>query len=159
VPPPAGAEVIDVPTEGISETPTSFPIGLLPDGGYKTLSLRGLSFSPPYLHDGGVAVGEGALQVLNDGSFEVVNDRLLGISPTLSKGILPDAASSLRALVDRNLRAKVVAANRADPALVNSNLEGIGHDFYVDTQAGFTPQDQTDLVNFMMALDDNPGKF
>jgi hypothetical protein len=159
VPPPADAEVLDVPTEGISETPTTLPDGLLPDGGYKTLSLRGIAFSQPYLHDGGVAVGKGALKVSDDGSFEVVNERLLGLSPTLSRGILPDAASSLRALVDRDLRAQVVAANQTDPALVSSNLEGIGHEFYVDAQAGFTPQQQTDLVNFMMALDDNPGEF
>ncbi|MGJ3252431.1 MAG: hypothetical protein ACFE0J_15090 [Elainellaceae cyanobacterium] len=159
VPPPADAEVLDVPTEGIAETPTTLPNGLLPDGGYKTLSLRGIAFSPPYLHDGGVAVGRGALEVFEDGSFEVVNENRLGLSPTLSKGILPDASSSLRALVDRDLRSMVVAANKADPALVSSNLDGTGHEFYVDDEAGFGSDEQADLINFLMALDDNPGEF
>lgn len=157
VPPPADAEVLDVPTEGISDSPTTLPKGLLPNGGYKTLPLRGIYVSAPYLHDGGVAVGEGALAFNADGSFTVANPGKLGLTPTLSKGKLPDAASSLRALVDRQLRSQVVAANRANPALVRSNLEGSGHDFYVDAEAGFTPQDQQDLVNFLMALDDNPG--
>lgn len=157
VPPPANATVLDVPTEGIAETPTSLPNGTLPDGGYKTLSLLGLAFSPPYLHDGGVAVGPGALQVNPDGSFTVVNPQRLGLSSTLAKGQMPDAASSLRALVDRQLRSLVVAANKADPALVNSNLDGTGHNFYVDAEAGYSPQEQSDLVNYLMALDDNPG--
>jgi hypothetical protein len=158
VPPPTSATVLDVPTEGIAQTPTTLPDGLLPDGGYKTLSLLGLAVSPPYLHDGGVAVGKGALEVAVDGSFRVVNDQQLGLTPTLSRGRLPDAASSLRALVDRDLRAQVIAANKADPRLVNSNLDGTGHEFYVDAAAGYTPQEQTDLVNYLMALDDNPGE-
>ncbi|HSM81480.1 MAG TPA: hypothetical protein VLS96_07335, partial [Nodosilinea sp.] len=156
VPPPASATVLDVPTEGIAQTPTTLPDGLLPDGGYKTLSLRGLAFSPPYLHDGGVAVGPGALAVAADGSFEVINPARLGLAPTLSVGILPDAASSLRAMVDRTLRAQVIAANQADPGLVSSNLDGTGHEFYVDAAAGYTAQEQADLVNYLMALDDNP---
>lgn len=159
VPPPASATVLDVPTEGIAQTPTTLPDGLLPDGGYKTLSLLGLAFSPPYLHDGGVAVGKGALGVSTDGVVDVVNEKLLGLTPTLAQGKLPDAASSLRALVDRRLRALVIAANQADPGLVSSNLDGTGHEFYVDADAGYSPQEQADLVNYLMALDDNPGEF
>ncbi|NEP18335.1 MAG: hypothetical protein F6J97_15765 [Leptolyngbya sp. SIO4C1] len=159
VPVPANAEVLDLPTEGIAATPTSLPIGLLPDGGYKTLPLRGLFASAPYLHDGGVAVKAGALQMAADGSFEVIDPTGLGLAATLSRGMLPDAASSLRALVDRQLRAQVVAANQASPALVGSNLDGTGHDFYVDAAAGYTPSEQTDLVNFLMALDDKPGEY
>lgn len=159
VPPPADAAVLDVPTEGIADSPTSLPKGISPDGGYKTLSLRGLYITAPYLHDGGVAVGQGALTVNPDGSFAVANPRQLGLSPTLSQGILPDAASSLTALVDRQLRAQVVAANQADPALVRSNLDGTGHPYYVDAEAGFTPRQQRDLIDFLMALDDNPGQY
>jgi hypothetical protein len=151
--------VLDVPTEGIAQTPTTLPNGLLPDGGYKTLSLLGIALSPPYLHDGGVAVGKGALEVAADGSFTVVNENQLGLPPTLSRGKLPDAASSLRALVDRALRAQVIAANQDDARLVNSNLDGRGHEFYVDAAAGYSPQEQADLVNYLMALDDNPGEF
>lgn len=159
VPIPANAEVLDVPTAGVSDTPTSLPKGLLPDGGYKTTSLRGLYLSAPYLHDGGVAVRSEAIQVRADGSFSVVDPTGLGLSGTLSVGKLADAASSLRALIDRNLRAQVVAANRANSALVRSNLDGIGHDFYVDQATGFTPAQQADLINFLLALDDNPGRF
>ncbi len=83
----------------------------------------------------------------------------MGLTGTLSIGKPADAASSLRALVDRNLRAQVVAVNKANSALVRSNLDGTGHHFYVDQAAGFTPAQQTDLVNFLLALDDNPGRF
>ena len=159
VPIPANAQVLDLPTEGISDSPTTLPKGILPDGGYKTTSLRGLYFSAPYLHDGGVAVRAGSLQIASDSSFTVVDPTGLGLTGTLSQSLLADPASSLRALVDRNLRALVITANKAYPALVRSNLDGTGHDFYVDTQAGFTPQQQTDLINFLLALDDNPSHF
>ncbi|MEH2262454.1 hypothetical protein [Nostoc sp.] len=159
VPIPANAQVLDVPTQGISDTPTSLPKGILPKGGYKTTTLRGLYVSAPYLHDGGAAVRAGSLTVDSNGSFTVVDKRGLGLSGTLSLGIPADAASSLRALVDRDLRTLVVKANKANPALVRSNLDGTGHDFYVDRQAGFNSNQQADLINFLLALDDNPGTF
>ncbi|NJR50152.1 MAG: hypothetical protein HC780_11865, partial [Leptolyngbyaceae cyanobacterium CSU_1_3] len=159
VPIPANAETIDVPTEGISDTPTTLPKGLLPDGGYKTPSLRGLYLTAPYLHDGGVAVRKGALQVGADGSFSVADPAGLGLSGTLSQAIPADAADSLRALVDRALRAQVIASNKLNPALQLSNLDGTGHEFYVDGSTGYSPSQQNDLVNFLLALDDNPGKF
>ncbi len=49
--------------------------------------------------------------------------------------------------------------NKANPSLVRSNLDGTGHDFYVDRLAGFNPNQQTDLINFLLALDDVPGSF
>ncbi|MDF5735037.1 MULTISPECIES: di-heme oxidoredictase family protein [unclassified Nostoc] len=159
VPIPANAEVLDLPTQGISDTPTTLPKGILPKGGYKTTTLRGLYVSAPYLHDGGAAVAAGSLKVDSNGSFTVVNKSGLGLSGTLSQGIPADAASSLRALVDRDLRALVVKANKANPSLVRSNLDGTGHYFYVDKQAGFNSNQQTDLINFLLALDDNPGSF
>lgn len=159
IPIPPNARTISVPTTGIADSPTTLPKGILPNGGYKTPSLRGLYLSAPYLHDGGVAVRPGALRIAPNGTAQVVNAQGLGLTGTLSRGIPADAASSLRALIDRGLRARVVAANRANPALVNSNLDGSGHNFYVDRQAGFTPAQQTDLVNFLMALDDDPGRF
>ncbi|MEH2028061.1 di-heme oxidoredictase family protein [Nostoc sp.] len=159
VPIPANAEVLDVPTQGISDTPTTLPKGILPKGGYKTTSLRGLYVSAPYLHDGGAAVRAGSLKFDSNGSFTVVNKSGLGLSGTLSQGIPADAASSLRALVDRDLRALVVKANKANPALVRSNLDGTGHYFYVDRQSGFNSNQQADLINFLLALDDNPGSF
>ncbi|MHC5671295.1 hypothetical protein [Nostoc sp.] len=159
VPIPANAEVLDLPTQGISDTPTTLPKGILPKGGYKTTSLRGLYLSAPYLHDGGAAVRAGSLKVDSNGSFTVLDKSGLGLSGTLSQSIPADAASSLRSLVDRDLRALVVKANKANPSLVRSNLDGTGHDFYVDRQAGFNSNQQTDLINFLLALDDNPGSF
>ncbi len=159
VPIPANAEVLDVPTQGISDTPTTLPKGILPKGGYKTTGLRGLYLSAPYLHDGGTAVRAGSLKVDSNGSFTVVNKSGLGLSGTRSQGIPADPASSLRALVDRDLRTLVVKANKANPSLVRSNLDGTGHYFYVDRQAGFNSNQQTDLINFLLALDDNPGSF
>ena len=161
VPVSANAEVLDVPTEGISESSTTLPKGILPNGGYKTTTLRGLYFSAPYLHDGGVAVREGSLKVFQDGRFQVVDPSGLGLTGTKSLGLPADPASSLRALLDRELREKVVGANKLNPALnpERSNLDGTGHEFYVDNQARFNPQQQTDLINFLLALDDNPGNF
>ncbi|WP_339385349.1 hypothetical protein [Aetokthonos hydrillicola] len=159
VPVPDNAEVLNIPTDGISDSPTTLPKEILPNGAYKTPSLRGLYLSAPYLHDGGVAVRAGSLEVRPNGSFTVVDRNGLGLNGTLSQGIPADAASSLRALVDRDLRALVVQANKANPGLVSSNVDGTGHEFYVDRQAGFNPKEQTDLINFLLALDDNPGSF
>lgn len=159
VPVPANAEVLDVPTEGISDSPTTLPKGFLPDGGYKTLSLRGVYLSAPYLHDGGVAVRENSLKIAKNGNFTVIDRTGLGLTGTLSIGQSADSASSLRALLDRQLRSQVIAANQANPALVRSNLDGTGHEFYVDKTTGFTPAQQTDLINFLLALDDDPGRF
>ena len=159
VPIPPNSEVLDIPTAGIAKTPTTLPKGILPNGGYKTTSLLGLYLSPPYLHDGGAAVRQGTLNVKGDGSFTVVDPSGLGLSGTLSRGILPEAAGSLRALLDRNLRTQVIATNKANPALQLSNLDGTGHEFYVDPAAGYSLAQQTDLINFLLALDDNPGSF
>jgi Di-haem oxidoreductase, putative peroxidase len=161
VPVSANAKVIDVPTEGISLNSTTLPKGILPNGGYKTTTLRGLYFSAPYLHDGGVAVREGSLKPSWDGRFKLVDPSGLGLTGTKSLGLPADPASSLRALLDRKLRQKVVRSNKLNPALSpeRSNLDGTGHEFYVDNQTGFNPQQQTDLINFLLALDDDPGKF
>lgn len=159
VPVPAYPEVLNVPTEGISSSPTTLPTGLWPDGGYKTTSLLGLYLSAPYLHDSGLAVRAKSLEAKSDGSFTVVDPSGLGLAGTLNIGKPADNASSLRALLDRQLRAKVVAANKASPALVRSNVDGTGHNFYVDKAAGFTSAQQTDLINFLLALDNAPGRF
>ena len=150
----AQATVLDVPTAGISRQPNQLPNGLLPDGGYKTPSLLGLYLTAPYLHDGGVAVRKNTLAVTDNGNYQIMDASGLGLSGTLSQGILPDASASLRALIDRNLRAQVVRANQSNPALKVSNLDGSGHDFYVEGA-----QRQQDLINFLLALDDEPGKY
>jgi hypothetical protein len=71
-------------------------------GGYKVQSLVGLYWSAPYLHDGGVAVGPDTT-------------RDLGVGNTLVKNIAPDPANSLRAMIDRDLRGRVVEANESNP--------------------------------------------
>jgi hypothetical protein len=46
----------------------------------------------------------------------------------VSLGLAP---ASLAALLDRQLRGAVVAANRKNPELIRMHLEGIGHEFWV----------------------------
>ncbi len=59
-------------------------------------------------------------------------------------------------LVDRKLRAKAVAVNRANLDLQLSHVEGSGHEYWVDAEAGFDPRDQADLIQFLLSLDDDP---
>jgi hypothetical protein len=161
---PAGTPTIELPTFGYSASPTSLAYGLEPSGGYKTPTLRGLYVSAPYLHDGGVAVAPGAI-VPGPGGWYVPAEVVggvpvgLGLPYTLVQALPADPANSLRALVDRTLRAEVVAVNHAynGGSLQVINLEGIGHDFYVDAESRWaSPSDQTDLINFLLALDDDP---
>ncbi len=104
-------------------------------------------------------MGKKALLINSDGTFAVVKPDQLGLMGTLARGDLPDPANSLRALVDKDLREQVVAANQNSPELLNSNLDGRGHPYYVDATTGFSPQEQADLVNSLLSLDDNPGEF
>ena len=128
-------------------------------GGYKVIGLLGTYLKAPYLHDGGVAVAADALRIAADGSYTVINSESLGVPGTLQQGRHADAYNSLRALLDRDLRQMVVDRNRADADLQRVNVEGCGHHFWVDPQGGFSYQDQSDLIDFLMALDDHPGAF
>lgn len=102
-------------------------------GGYKVPSLVGLAWTAPYLHDGGVAVGDDP-------------EAQLGMPGTLLASRMPDPANSLRALVDRRLRAKVIAANRGSDALRASHVTGAGHDHWADEGAGVLRDDQDALI-------------
>lgn len=64
----------------------------------------GLYWSASYLHDGGVAAGKNL-------------DSELGIPGTVEKNVMPDSANSLKALLDRDLRERVVHANEASADL------------------------------------------
>lgn len=108
-------------------------------GGYKVKGLIGLSWTAPYLHDGGVAVGPDP-------------NKDLGIPGTLMKGVKPDPVNSLRALIDRDLRNRVVAANRSSSALRDVHVSGTGHFFWVDDEAGFTEKEQQALVDYLLSL-------
>lgn len=106
--------------------------------GYKTPGLLGLWWSAPYLHDGAVAVAPG--------------ESVVGIGNIRARGLPLDPRASLRALLDRELRARVIAANHADAARWALHVRGVGHEFWVDPGAGFTPAEQRALVEYLLSL-------
>jgi hypothetical protein len=113
------------------------------EGGYKVPALVGLYWSAPYLHDGGIAVGK-------DSESE------LGLPGTVEKNIAPHPANSLEALLDRELRSRVIAANEASPALRRMNVQGVGHNYWVDRQSGFTDEERRALILYLLTLE--PGQ-
>jgi hypothetical protein len=155
-PPLSDAPILNVPTDITPPSNQQLAYGVNdPAGSYKVPSLIGLAVTAPYLHDGGVAAGVAALQE-EQGAFKAVNGEQLGMAGTLLQNIPPAPEPSLRVLVDRTLREMAIAANRADPNLQQANVDGSGHNYWVDAKAGFTLQDQTDLVQFLLSLDDDP---
>ncbi len=156
VPLPLNPPTLDVPTELTSKADQQRAFALNdPAGGYKVPSLIGLAVTAPYLHDGGVAASSEALEPTEKG-WQVANPAQLGMAGTLIQNVLPDPAASLRVLVDRKLRTPMIAANRANRDLQQSNIDGSGHSYWVDAAAGFSPQEQTALVEFLLSLDDDP---
>ncbi len=139
VPLPAYPQLLPVPTGNLD--PGQIDLAWArhgSEGGYKVPALVGLYWSAPYLHDGGVAVGRNS-------------QTQLGLPGTVQQNIMPDPANSLRALVDRGLRGQVVAANEASSALRRMNVQGIGHNYWVDSQAGFTDQEQRALIAYLLS--------
>lgn len=155
---PADPPVLSVPTDITPQSALQLAYGINnPAGGYKVPSLIGLYLTAPYLHDGGVAAGAEALKRdANNGRFTVANSAQLGMAGTLLENIPPDPSASLRVLLDRNLREPMIAANRAKSSLQRANVDGRGHNYWVDAESGFTTQDQTDLIQFLLSLDDQP---
>ncbi|NEQ27789.1 MAG: hypothetical protein F6K28_54090, partial [Microcoleus sp. SIO2G3] len=49
-----------------------------------------------------------------------------------------------------------IAANRANQDLQLSNVDGSGHNYWVDRRAGYSPDEQTALIEFLLSLDDDP---
>lgn len=74
----------------------------------------------------------------------------LGLPGTVQQSVLPNAQNSLKALVDRDLRAQVVNANHSSPELRRMNVEGIGHNYWVDRQSGFSDQEQRALGLYLL---------
>lgn len=109
------------------------------DGGYKTMSLYGLYWTAPYLHDGGVAVGKNGE---------------IGVPNTLHKGLKADPMESLRALIDSNLRQQVITINEANEKLRTANVTGRGHDYWVDSTTGFTTEQQDALIHYILQVTD-----
>lgn len=141
IPIPANARVLAVPTQQLDQE--QIDLGWAhhgSPGGYKTPSLVGVYWTAPYLHDGGVAVGPNA-------------ESDLGIPGTVEQNIAPDPGNSLLALIDRELRARVVAANHASAALRRVNVEGIGHEYWIDAQAGYTKQQQQAVIGYLFTYE------
>jgi hypothetical protein len=145
-PVPPGTATLAVPVTPEQEQTLRLAFARDGTGGYKVKGLIGLAWTAPYLHDGGVSVGRDT-------------EHQLGLPGTLYAGTKPDPANSLRALMDRELRAPVIAANMADPRLRAANASGEGHAFYVDAAAGFSREQQNALIAFLLSLAtfDEPG--
>lgn len=140
VPLPDDPQVLEVPVtapqEDILLAHAADPQGR---GGYKVKGLLGLYWSPPYLHDGSIAVGPDP-------------ERELGLPGTLLRGVRPDPANSLRALVDRSLRQRIVQVYERDRGLREMKVTGRGHEFWVDEEAGFSRQEQEALILYLLTL-------
>lgn len=156
VPLPADPPVLTVPAGITPEYVKNLAFATDSAGGYKVQNLIGLYLSAPYLHDGGVAASAEALQQDTDGYYRVVNPDQMGLAGTLIQNITADPEASLRVLVDRKLREAAIVANKANPDLQITQVDGSGHEYWVDQEAGFTAQDQTDLIQFMLSIDDDP---
>ncbi|MCA1992463.1 MAG: hypothetical protein LDL41_10570 [Coleofasciculus sp. S288] len=156
VPLPPNPPTLPVPTDITPQKAQELAFAINnPAGGYKVPSLIGLYVTAPYLHDGGVAASADALKP-DKKRYSIANRNQLGMAGTLLNGIQPDASASLRVLLDRRLRGLTIRANQGNPSLAQANVEGSGHGYWVDPEAGFTLQDQTDLIQFLLSLDDNP---
>jgi Di-haem oxidoreductase, putative peroxidase len=156
VPLPTDPPVIPVPVEITPQKVRDLAYAVDSAGGYKVQNLIGLYVTAPYLHDGGVAASAAALKQEVNGSYSVADPNQMGLAGTLMQHISPDAEASLRVLVDRKLRQAAVTANRANPDLRAIHADGSGHNYWVDQAAGFTPADQTALVQFLLSIDDDP---
>jgi hypothetical protein len=154
--------------------------------GYKTLTLRYLWGSAPYLHDGGVAVAlrPGTAPAGDDLRALLARpaeDKLYGMAPILlyreehqSGEPWSNAALSLQALLLESERRELIATSRANlmPVPIGSadnplgapektslamlGVEGIGHEFWIDDVPG--GERVSSLVAFLLALDDAPGE-
>ncbi|PSF37249.1 hypothetical protein C7H19_11045 [Aphanothece hegewaldii CCALA 016] len=157
VPLPTDPPVVSVPLDITPKDVRDLAYAISdPAGGYKVPSLIGLYLTDPYLHDGGVAASSQALKQESDGFYTIANQEEIGLAGTLMRNITPDPEASLRVLVDRNLRQTAVTVNRENPDLQATNVDGSGHEYWVDLQANFTPQEQSDLIHFLLSLDDEP---
>ncbi|MHB2205152.1 hypothetical protein [Methylobacterium sp. CM6257] len=79
-------------------------------------------------------------------------DRLKGTEAGRTE-LSADPADKLRALVDRDLRAKVVAANEASDTARIARVTGKGHAFWADAGSGIAREDQTALIAYHLSID------
>jgi len=159
VPLPPDPELLILQPDPSATSNLTLPPGLdNPAGGYKVTGLLGTYLKAPFLHDGSIACTADAIHVDADGRHMVLDITGIGIPGTTMAGRKLDPGNSLRVLLDRELRAILIANNAADPTLVTNGIEGTGHEFYVDPVAGFSYSQQSDLVAFLLALDNDPGR-
>ena len=157
VPLPIDPNVLPVPVDITPQEDRELAFAINdPAGGYKVQNLIGLAVTAPYLHDGGVAASKDALEQDSDGFYKVADPTQMGLAGTWMQRLAPDPEASLRVLVDRKLREVAVAQNRANHDLQLTNGDGSGHHYWVDQQAGFTSNDQSALVQFLLSIDDDP---
>ncbi|WP_088102039.1 electron transport protein [Halalkalibacter urbisdiaboli] len=140
IPIPENAEIVKMPIENLDREQLKLSFAYDTNGGYKVKGLVGLKYSAPYLHDGGVAVGRDI-------------ETELGLPGTLNNGIHPDPYNSLKALVDKQLRKKVIAANRGTQRLQDAHVSGEGHEFWVDKSTGFSKEEQDALIQYLLSID------
>jgi hypothetical protein len=95
------------------------------------------NLSPPYLHDSSIAVGKDI-------------ETELGLPGTLLNGIRPDPANSLSALIDRNLRSRLIRLYEMDQDLRDVKVTGRG--FWVDKEKGFSAEEQEALILYLLTL-------
>ncbi len=155
VPLPSDPPVLPVASR-VTAKQLELAYGLDGEGGYKVPSLVGLHVTAPYLHDGGVAASATALELGTNDQYQILQPDQMGLAGTAMQMVVPDPAASLRVLLDRDLRIVAVAANRANPDLQATHVDGSGHEYWVDDEAGFTAQQQTDLIEFLLSIDDDP---
>lgn len=132
--------------------------------GYKTQAKRFLFATAPYLHDGGMA----AARSKPNGSVDI-----FGVVATLFSGVEPEPRASLEVMLNPDLKAKVVQANKTQVIPFSANgktpasiaITGEGHNFFVapgipksNGKGNFTQKDLDDLISFLLALDDDPSK-
>jgi hypothetical protein len=141
VPVPLNARMLEVPLDRLDLEQVQLSYAQDPEGqgGFKVKGLIGLWWTPPYLHDSSIAVGP-------DPTIH------LGVPGTLLSGIPPHPVNSLRALIDRDLRRRVIEVNQAHPDMVLAKVAGTGHEHWVDRQAGYTGEDQEALILYLLSL-------
>jgi hypothetical protein len=140
VPLPEDPQVLEVPVTAPEENILlAHAADSAGEGGYKVKGLLGLYWSAPYLHDSSIAVGK-------DPETE------LGLPGTLLQGIRPDPVNSLRALIDRNLRGRLIDLYEGDPDLKAVKVTGTGHEYWVDEEGGFSAGEQEALILYLLTL-------
>jgi hypothetical protein len=142
VPVPVNARLLEVPLDHLdmNEVKMAFAQDESGEGGFKVKGLIGLWWTPPYLHDGSIAVGPDI-------------DTDIGITGTLHVNIRPDPINSLRALVDRDLRRRVIEETANAEPLRLTNVTGTGHEHWVDQEAGYSRREQDALIRYLLSLE------